>query len=252
MWLLMMEDASHFAEAIRLEQYAEALRKVARVFGWTCSFVSRCRSRALDGTAFHLQRRLSEIVWNKYPYCCSLCGQPRCMCPVRRGELEELTPEKKKEYKRGVADLLGAARARTERLPGTLDQVTEMFNFVYKGAHFNLSIEAIVLHFMEEVGEVASCIREIRETDGTKSRDRLREDIEEELADILSWTASSVSKLDYILGAGTKFTNRTQGRQTADLRLSDIVWNEFKHPTDGYLWCGKCQNRQCKCSAHRL
>jgi NTP pyrophosphatase (non-canonical NTP hydrolase) len=201
MWLLMMEDAAQLAEAIRREKYTDGLRKLSRVFGWTCSFVARCRASDMRDTAFCLDKPLSEIVWQKYPNCCPLCGQERCICAVVRGELEELSPEEKKKRKASVANALAVARQRTDRIPKNLDGFVAMFNHIYKGAHYNLPIEAIFLHFMEEVGEVSSCIREIREKDDREHDSQLTADLEEEIADIISWTASALSKLDYILGA---------------------------------------------------
>jgi len=253
MWLLMMEDASQLAEAIRREKYSDALRKLSRVFGWTCSFVARCRASDLKDTPFYLEKTLSEIVWQKYPYRCSLCGQERCICAVVRGELEELSPAEKKNREARVADTLAVARQRTELRPKTLDSFVNMFSQIYKGAHYNLPIEAILLHFLEEVGEVSSCIREIRENDGKKRNAELTANLEEEIADIISWTASGLSKLDYILGAYLQLKAGQQKIvQTANLRLSAIVWREFQDDTEEHLWCTKCRSRQCKCTPYRL
>ncbi len=253
MWLLMMEDASQLAEAIRREKYGEALQKLAHVFGWTCSFVARCRASDMKDTAFRLEKTLSEIVWQKYPHCCALCGHSRCICAVVRGELEELSPAEKKKRKASVANELAIARQRVELRPKTLDDFVKMFNHIYKGAHYNLPIEAILLHFLEEVGEVSSCIREIREQDGKKNDGELRADLEEEIADIFSWTASALSKLDYILGAYKQLgAGHDKIAQTASLSLSCIVWQEFQDDTQQHLWCGKCRSRQCKCVPYRL
>lgn len=253
MWLLMMEDAAQLAEAIRREKYSDSLRKLSRVFGWTCSFVARCRLEDMKGTAFYLDKPLSEIVWQKYPYCCALCGQPRCICAVVRGELEELSPSEKKKRKDSFASAIAVARQRTDLIPKNLDGLVRMFSHIYKGAHYNLPIEAILLHFLEEVGEVSSCIRAIREKDGSKYDNELTADLEEEIADIVSWTASALSKLDYILGAyGQLKVGDKKTTQTASLTLSDIVWREFMDDSGEYLWCGRCRSRPCKCIPQRI
>lgn len=98
MWLLLVEDSSKFAEFIRREKYAEALTALAHVFCWTCCFVWRCRSE--NDLGIRIRKPLSKIIWDKYPARCCLCGQERCICSVRRFELEEL-PEEKKEEARG-------------------------------------------------------------------------------------------------------------------------------------------------------
>jgi len=250
MWLLMMEDAASLAEAIRLDKYGDAQRKIARVFGWTCSFVSRCRNVNFlrSRSPFYLENSLSLIVWNKYPNVCSTCGQERCVCSVRRSEIEEMTRRERDKRKAKMAAMLAAARSAKGR-PRTLDGMTHMMGKIYNGAHFNLPIEAIALHFIEEVGEVASCIRKIRENQNTKDVKvihDLRHNLEEEIADIISWTASAVLKLDYILGA-SKWRKTSKGRQSVGLKLSEILWKEFSNPNGRYLWCRKCRHRPCSC-----
>lgn len=247
MWLLMMEDASQVAEAIRRQKYGAALRKLAHVFGWACSFVARCRGDDLKNTPFHIEKKLSEIIWFKYPNCCSLCGQERCICGVVRGELEELTPKAKKKRKDSFADALAVARNENLR-PKSLDDLVGMFSRIYRGAHYSLAIEAIFLHFLEEVGEVSSCIREIRERDGKTRNRELTKNLEEELADIISWIASALCKLDYILGAYRQLEGGQENvAQTANLSLSTIVWNQFQDDTGRHLWCPKCRKRPCRC-----
>jgi len=246
MWLLMMEDAAKFAEAIRLEKYGVALGKIARVFGWACSYVARCRHPGALGE-FELKKELSMIVWNKFPYRCCLCAQPRCTCSVRRGILEELDQKGKARELEKVRDALSVARTDTKDFPHTLDGFNDMFSSIYTGAHYSLPIEAIVLHLMEEVGEVASCIRDIREGNNSKSAAELLEALENEIADIISWIASSVSKLDYILGAPKALDEHTPGPQRMGLKLSEILWREFKDPERPGLWCRICRSRPCKC-----
>ena len=251
MWLFMMEDAASFAEAIRLDNFGDAQKRIARVFGWVCSFVSRCRSEefARTGSAFYLTNSLSLIVWNKYPNVCSTCAQERCVCSVMRSEIEEMSRSERQKHKAKMATTLGAARMRKGR-PHTLDGMTRMLGRIYKGAHFNLPIEAIVLHFVEEVGEVASCIRKIRENAGRRNIGeihKLRSNLEEEIADVISWTASAVLKLDYILGASRWYKTPKVRPQGAGLKLSKILWKEFMKPRGQYLWCHKCKHRPCRC-----
>ena len=246
MWLLMMEDASHFAESIRREKYGRALNNLAHVFCWACSFVSRCRID--EDKVLAIEKPLSQIVWDKYPNACCLCGHARCICSVRRAELEELTPEQKAEVDERVFADLASARARVESRPATLDGFSDMFGHIYKGAHYNLPIEAIVLHFMEEVGEVSTCIRKIRERQpGQEDEQDLGLELEREVEDIISWISSSLSKLDYIRGAGKLDLGSTASVQTANLTLSAIVWDAFKDESGAHLWCPQCKERPCNC-----
>lgn len=259
MWLLLVEDSSKFAEFIRRGKYAKALTALAHIFCWTCSFVWRCRRENNLGIRIH--NPLSRIIWNKYPARCCLCGQERCICSVRRVELEELSEEKKKKKLEEIEGVLQIARDRTENIPSTLNDFTAMFNNVYAGAHYVLPIEAIAFHFMEEVGEVSTCIRDLREKGKGQSLskvevNRLKNNLENEIADVLSWTTSLLSKLDYMLGAGVTYFRRFKASedaekkellQTADIQLSNIVWECYQTPDGNTLYCPVCKNRPCTC-----
>lgn len=259
MWLLLVEDSSKFAEFIRREKYAKALTALAHVFCWTCSFIWRCRSENDLGIQIH--KPLSRIIWDKYPARCCLCGQERCICSVRRLELEELPEKKKKKKLEEIEEDLKIARDRTENIPSTLDDFTTMFSNIYKGAHYAMPIEAIAFHFMEEVGEVSTCIRRLREKGKGQSLsevgvNRLKNNLENEIADVISWTMSLLSKLDYMLGAGVTYLRRFKTSedaekkellQTASLRLSSIVWESYQTPDGNTLYCPVCKTRPCDC-----
>jgi NTP pyrophosphatase (non-canonical NTP hydrolase) len=263
MWLLLMEDASKVAEALRKEAYYDALNALAHTFNWTCAFISRCRKRDND-LGMNINNSLSNIIWNKYPNLCSLCGRERCVCPVRRQELEELTKEEKNQKLKEIEKDLDIARHRTEYKSKTLDGFTDMLSRIYKGAHYQLTIEAIAFHFMEEVGEVSTAIRKLRESsqmlspeEFEKKKSSLTKELEKELADVISWTMSLIHKLDYILGAGANYVNNpiTKNKkeknekipQTVNLKLSEVLWTAFQTPDGNTLYCPKCENRPCKC-----
>ena len=264
MWLLLVEDSSKFAEFIRRGKYAKALTALAHVFCWTCSFVWRCRRENNLGIRVH--KPLSRIIWDKYPARCCLCGQDHCICSVRRSELEELSEEKKKKKLEEIEGVLKIARDRTENIPSTLDDFTTMFNNIYRGAHYALPIEAIAFHFMEEVGEVSTCIRRLREKGKEQSLSeaevhRLINDLENEIADVISWTTSLLSKLDYMLGAGITYLRKLKTSedaekkellQTADLRLSSIVWESYQTADGNTLYCPVCKKRPCDWKAISL
>ncbi|MBT9132758.1 MAG: hypothetical protein DDT33_01287 [Firmicutes bacterium] len=258
MWLHLVEDATTVAECLRKDKYEKALRPLAHVFGWACSFVWRCRFESVLGC--QIQKPLSRIVWDKYPAHCSLCGQERCICSVRRHELEELSKEEKEKKLEEIEGALSVARHRTENMPKTLDEFTDMFRRIYKGAHYDLSVGAIAFHFMEEIGEVSTCIRLLMGNAPTAPASevaKLQNELERELADIVSWAMSLVSKLDYILGAGVAYSRRLKPAvgvedeaqsQTAGIRLSHIVWDAFQTPDGNTLYCPTCKARPCECT----
>lgn len=151
------------------------------------------------------------------------------------------------------------ARARTENIPPTLDDFTTMFSNIYKGAHYALPIDAIAFHFMEEVGEVSTCIRRLREREkgrplSEEEVNRLKNNLENEIADVISWIMSLLSKLDYMLGAGITYLRKfktSEGAekkellQTANLRLSSILWETYQTPDGNTLYCPVCKRRPC-------
>jgi len=261
MWLLLMEDASKVAEALRKEAYFDALNALAHTFNWTCAFVSRCRKKD-NNLGIIIENSLSDIIWYKYPNVCSLCGEHRCICPVRRQELEDLTKEEKNKKTMEVEKyILNIARNRTEDKPTTLDGFTDMLSWIYKGPHYQLTIEAIAFHFMEEIGEVSAAIRELRESSQKlppkkfeNNQSNLTHELEKEVADVISWTMSLIHKLDYLLGAGAKYMKGPPPKkgdkkipQTVNLKLSEVVWTAFQTPDGHTLYCPSCSNRPCKC-----
>jgi NTP pyrophosphatase (non-canonical NTP hydrolase) len=254
-WLMLMEDASKVAKTIRKEEYADALNPLAHVFVWTCAFTWRFMQ---NDQAVKIRKPFSEIVWYKYPEKCPYCGKSLCICPVRRDEIETLSKEEKLALEQKIWNELAIDRSRLEKIPKTLDGYVDMFKGVYHGAHYSLTVENIAFHFMEEVGEISSCIRKLREMNqsGTAFKAaEYQEEMEREIADIFSWTSSLLMKMDYILGSGNKFFkiylsdkyDAKNLKQTANLKMSEIIWKAFKDPKSDRMYCPSCKNRPCKC-----
>jgi NTP pyrophosphatase (non-canonical NTP hydrolase) len=264
-WLLLVEDASQVAEQVRRDKYADALDRLAHVVCWTCSFVHRIRESNDLGVTIHAT--LPEIVWHKYPGHCSTCAQRRCVCSVSRAELEELTPAKKAKRMASMERDLDVARSRKSEIPATLDELQRMFRSIYGGAHYAYAIEAVAFHFLEEVGEVASDIRHLREgtdelhaTNSSKRRKELRSDLDtqalhlqDEIADIISWSFSLIEKLDFLLGQGAALAStrkrrraRSRTRQSARLRLSNVLYTTYRLSNSRALGCPKCGGRPCQ------
>lgn len=254
-WLLLMEDASKVAESIRKQKYADTLEPLAHVFNWTCSIAWRFTRDDMREAKITIP--LSSIIWNKYPNHCPYCGKPSCICPVNVEYLEKMTDEEKKKRARDMAEFLSTEQARIYQIPPTLDGFTDMFNSIFSGAHYVKHIEDIAFHFLEEVGEVSSCLRDLRDMHEKKELqkvDEYRKNLEDEIADIFSWTTSILLKLNYILGAGKKFDeiyhhnkNPKDVEQTVNLLLSDITWRAFQTPDGKKLWCPTCRGETCGC-----
>jgi NTP pyrophosphatase (non-canonical NTP hydrolase) len=260
-WLLLVEDASKVAEGIRKEKYGEAINALAHVFCWTCSFIWRCRHE--NDLNVDIKNSIPKIIWTKYPGICCLCGKKFCSCSVNRWENEELTLRQKQEKLKQIQEDLKKSRQSLKAMPKTLDSFTDMFRKIYKGAHYSLAVEAIAFHFMEEVGEVSTCIRNLKERKSDLSKNKseqLTKALENELADVISWIMSLILKLDYILGAGiiyrkilkNELNSEDKYIQTLNLKLSKILWREFRHPKRKLLCCPTCKKRPCGCTVKSL
>lgn len=156
-WLKVIEHSTRLAEGIRKRKFFEAVSSVARVFCWTCCFVSNNPS-LLDTAS------LEDIVWQKYPRTCSYCVPPltdenqeiiktRKALPCRCGPDIELEPQKM-----ATAKNLEVYRKQLHK-PESLDDWVRMIDAIYGTRHSLMSLDSICFHFLEEVGEVLTAMR---------------------------------------------------------------------------------------------
>lgn len=255
MWLHLVENASKVGEATRKNEWGEACKELSHVFCWLCSFAAKCRDRDSSNNideVFLLDKPLSEIVWWKYPNACWKCGASPCSCSINRIEIEA-KPEKRVEITRRITWL----RVQKHLMPGSLDQWVDMFTTIYENAHYGYPIEYVCFHFLEEVGEVARAILALSQFIGkelgeeeTKKLKEEREKFEEELADVFSWIASFMSKLRFVSDTVMNYHQVYSGsKESMEIRLSKIVWTEYKSPRGDFMACPPpyCQNRPCTC-----
>lgn len=86
---------------------------------------------------FHIN--IDEIIWNRFPYLCSYCGEKPCVCKA----------EKVAVRRKVVAD--DAAR------PRTLKEFQQMFRDIYPP--ISRTPEAAAIHLAEESGELAEAFQ---------------------------------------------------------------------------------------------
>jgi NTP pyrophosphatase (non-canonical NTP hydrolase) len=102
-----------------------------------------------------------------------------------------------------------------------------MTKAIYGPNHRELSLAAICLHFLEEVGEVAKCLRNLRETDPLASqrerRRRIRE-LEDEIADVFSWNMGILNKLDQVLEASREYYAKANRLRLPSIVASDVAY----------------------------
>lgn len=216
-WLHAVEHASSVGEALRKDEYTEAFCAIARVFGWLCSFVAKCYYDEKAESVFKLNRRLSEIVWNKYPRMCYACVTFPCHCMARKREVEKvkrITPDQEK--------LLASARELGQP-PSSLDGWAQMFEAIYGNYHYASSLVGTGFHFLEEVGEVAKSVVDLQEKEAQDKSGKLIRTAEDEIADVFSWLFAVVLKLRYISESVAPLLGVTK-----TIELSTIVWKAYE------------------------
>lgn len=238
-WLKVIEHSTRIAEGIRKRRFFEAVTSVARVFCWTCAFVSS--NPDLFGNS-----SLEDLLWYKYPRACSYCTSPlkndirkiieeKGAVPCKCGpEIEETA------QKMSSARHLEDYRKELQK-PKSLDDWGKMIDTIYNRRHTLMSLDSICFHFFEEVGEVLLAMRtnsdfQINIPENDYSIDKVKkafvnvklfeeflkkEDpkykelinatkqaVKEEVADVISWLFSLTSKL---LSLRTSFSDYEKG-----------------------------------------
>lgn len=245
-WIQVVQHSSKLAEAIRLEDYGDCLEHLARCFCWVCSFVGKC-TRAQDDSPYKFRWPLSAIVFRKYPNLCPACAEKPCKCPVDRYMAEHRTAA----YKQALKEKLKARNPwQNEQNPMQLERFVGMFGGIYGGAHYGLPVETIGFHFLEEIGEVANGIRRVHEGPDTERGDNL-ELLQNEIADVISWTCSLVLKLRQYVGVAKSYVEKfvPEIRHFPDpqttITLSRIVWDLYGRDSK-FLICPICRKRPCE------
>lgn len=216
-WLHVVEHASSVGEALRKDEYTEAFCALARVFGWLCSFVAKCYYDEKAESVFKLNKKLSEIVWYKYPGMCYACVTFPCHCLTRKREVERtkrLTPEQEK--------LLAFAR-KSGKGPANIDGWAQMFEAIYGNYHYASPLGSTGFHLLEEVGEVAKSVVDLEEKGAGDRSEELVGKTRDEIADVFSWLFAVVLKLRFISESVAPLYGKTE-----TIELSTIVWKTYK------------------------
>jgi len=222
--------ASPIAETVRTEEYQKCVPLIAHALKWLCCFVVKYSAQQ-HGERVRFGRRLSEIVWGKYPRMCYACAfkytraevrsrrHLRCVCPAIRNE-KGRTSLSRRDKERNARFLRLALRGQ-KRKPRTIDQWAKMIKHVYGPAHYEMSLPSICLHFIEEVGEVARALRQVQDCSDRDMAQCLRE-LEGELADVFSWCFGLFNKVDQFLLKAKDYYGQ-KGKKVPALRMSEAL-----------------------------
>jgi hypothetical protein len=132
------------------------------VFCWLCGFCSE--NKDIIGTD-----KLSDIIWYKYPRVCSTCA-----VKINKGLIKEITSKNglkctcdrtadDRVNKKVDNEILDGYRELEK--PEALDEWVMMFEAIFGHRLHIQSLDSICFHFLEEVGEVTTALRNYRENE---------------------------------------------------------------------------------------
>ena len=268
--LQIVADSTRIAEAMRRGSYDAALPYIPHVFSWLCSMTSKVARNQPEYRNLGGDKKLSDLIWHKFPGVCAFCAEPKCKCPSIH--VDAMSREERDLHMKDVAGQLDAARLR--KRPSGLNDWVEMFENIYGTVNASRSSAEKTFHFLEEIGEVEVELRKA---------DRQQEDLrtggktakiewEDEVADVFSWLTAVylhlrgvVYDLERLVNAfevlgETKKDRRIRSRATPVtakpipvklepmLSFSHWVWLEFGNRDGAGLRCHRCEKHpKCAC-----
>jgi cytidylate kinase len=131
----------------------------------------------------------------------------------------------------------------------TLEEFTEMFRTIYGQVHEGLPVEALALHFIEEVGEVANAIRLLGEGGTGKEHSSIKR-LEREVADVFSWVCNLFlrAKQHFAILQWYNKSFTRDGSAVEDperqITLPAVTWRVYAGDTAS-LRCPSCGARPC-------
>jgi NTP pyrophosphatase (non-canonical NTP hydrolase) len=147
-----------------------------------------------------------------------------------------------------------------------------MFRIIFAGPVYQLSLQEIFFHFIEEIGEVSEALADATTSECLSAR-RLNSEklagerkqklhaIAEELADVFSWSVGIMAKVQALYVSFEKYVeSRHEADQLQSIRsvlrgsqhisLAGAIWQKYGLRY-GNLRCDDCNARPCKCVGQR-
>jgi NTP pyrophosphatase (non-canonical NTP hydrolase) len=260
MWLRTVSDASKVGEAVRKDEFHEAMEQLSHTFAWILTTTDKLCTTQFDGQPVLTDGEgeplasIADVLFAKYPGICPYCGKAEiCHCPVLR---KTIAKETKAERRNRLREIRETAITQGT-LPKSLPDIAYMFDRIYGEAHYEVGLDIIVFHFLEEVGEVAWCLTSL--FDGTKNTAdsaSLSTQLAEEIADTVAWGFAITNKIALLasqdLALKALQIPKERSRQMSDSQLNygllaTWVWYTYSGPEHDILRCPKCMERPCHC-----
>lgn len=260
MWLRAVSDASKVGEAVRKDEFHEAMEQLSHTFAWILTTTSKLYTTQFEGQPALTDSdgkplaSISDILFAKYPGICPYCGMGEiCHCPVLR---KTIAKETKAERRNRLRDIRRTAIVQGT-LPRSLPEIARMFDRIYGEAHYEVGLDIIVFHFLEEVGEVAWCLTSLFDgTRNTADPASLSIQLVEEIADTIAWAFAITNKMAFLASQDLslrvlRFPQKSNYQKSDpqldyDL-LTTWLWYTYAGSEYDTLRCPKCRRRPCQC-----
>ena len=251
LWVEAVKDGTSVGEAIREGRLDDTLTGLAHTFCWIMCFVSKIQEDLQVNDRYKGQdlKTIEDMVWHKYPRMCASCLLPRCQCP-------SLLPIRGKPSFDQAEEQLATARKGAR--PKTLDEWGDMFETIYKEAHFIKSLADLGFHYLEEMGEVLQVIRSLAKwKDDEEGKRAMQVALADEIADTVSWTYSIIRKVaseakrfeDLVEDFAPWDASQVEPVEAA-FKPSNVLWKIYGSG-EGQLVCpiDTCRSHPCRCPA---
>lgn len=249
-WCHALHHAAAIAEevrkgALRPAQFNKMRQEIADLTLWLVTAVSKLqRKQAVSDTAelprdavVRISVPMARLMWNRYPGICPWCKSALpdvCKCDAmeipRRRKIKETEQQRAVETRRIAAGNLSA-------MPRSIDQWQLMLGNIYRATLEKATIEGIVLHLLEEMGEVSDAlIRMYSYGDSIPAKEpRARQmRLEDELADTTSVLFGLVERLH-------------MDKKDPNLKLSALAWAQYGSDDLKGFYCRHCKRKVCQC-----
>lgn len=270
-WCHASHHAAAIAEEIRKGADVNAiLAEIADFFLWVLTAINKLygdlgkqrSSETPQEAVIRISSKTSDLLWNKYPGICPSCFWYKthkgtrfpedllgpCDCQTRQGN--RLSSNQRRHDTRLRAKALREfAIKMAGHKPISIDGWQAMFGRVFRPSLSNLTLVEVVLHLLEEVGEVANALIRMYSytTKDLVAGELLQRQIrlEDEFADTLSWLFALVEKLG-MMNENIQET-AVQQRNEDRLLLSRILWEKYGSDELRSFYCRHCNKIVCDC-----
>jgi len=163
-WFAAVGHCNTIGESIRTTILKkDLLTAAAHAFCWICSFINRCHPSLEKDSVFTFDGCLSGVIALKYPNECGHCLKKPCNCNAT--EIDKV-PDKAAHYEKLLQD------RNVFKYEGfTVAKWQETFTQIFGNNVHQMTLESIGLHFLEEVGEVVTAVRGLKDLRGILRRE---------------------------------------------------------------------------------